>query len=78
VREPEISKDVYLDRGSAGRDLRWDLLPRSIRMVDPLGTSSVKIVQKKRGSQNSHSSPRSEAEEKGDGKKCSNEEQEDL
>lgn len=35
-REQEISKDVYLDRGRTGRDLRLDLLPRSINMVDPL------------------------------------------
>lgn len=42
--------------------MRYDLLPRSIRTDDPLGGSSVKTVQKRKGPQNSHSSPRSEIE----------------
>lgn len=37
-------------------------------MVDPLGRSSVKTVQKRKGPQNSHSNPRSEVEGKGDSK----------
>lgn len=71
VREQEISQDVYLDRGRTGRDLRqiWDLLPRSIQVVDPSGRSLVKTVQKKKGPQNGHSSLRSEVEEKGNSKK---------
>lgn len=69
VREQEISEDVYLDRGRTGRDWRYDLSPRNIRMVDPLGTSSVKTVQKRKGPQNSRNSPRSEVKGKEDSKK---------
>lgn len=62
---------MYLDRGRTGRDLRqiWDLLPRSIQVVDPSGRSLVKTVQKKKGPQNGHSSLRSEVEEKRNSKK---------
>lgn len=45
-------------------------MPRSIQMVDPLGSSLAKTMEKKKGPQNGHRSLRSDVEGKRNSKKA--------